>query len=205
MTQLTVKHLEKMFGYLQNCCLHSPVWTPVDADRVLCSVWRQYGDTWNESGVPDLDYGGGWKDGTDSESYTVVLLKNGWYGLLSENEDYTGHGCQCGAATNTYQTLNGLLQLGVDNDGAREEIRQILTAPFRVAVVPEDLTGDLYRAACPGRSGRHPPGRHRAPGRSGHVCSARGPAGAAQLGLVHGAGDDGTSRRPEPGVYSGGG
>lgn len=132
---LTPKHLEKMFGYLQDCCLHSPVWTPVDVDRVLCSVWARYGPPWNDSNVPG-EYGN-WKDGTDNQSYTVVLLKDGRFGLLSEDEDYTGHGCQCGAATGTYDTLDDLLRFGVDNDGAREAIGSRLTAPYRLAVVPE--------------------------------------------------------------------
>lgn len=130
MTELTPKHLEVMFRQLQGCCLHTPVWTPVDVDRVLCSVWDSYGGSWRDSAVPG-EYGD-WKDSTESESYTVVRLKDGRLGLLSESEDYTGHGCQCTAATNAYESLSDLLRLGVDNDGAREAIRLRLAVPGAV-------------------------------------------------------------------------
>lgn len=121
---ITPKGLEVMFGSLQNCCLHTPVWTPVDVAEVLASVWN--GDEsggWRDCKAP-AEYGN-WKDGSDSTSYTVVRLKDGRFGLLSESEDYTGHGCQCSAATNTYESLDDLLRLGVEEwqSGARDAIR----------------------------------------------------------------------------------
>lgn len=125
MTEITAKHLETMFGQLQNCCLHRPTWTPVEVAEVLCSVQNTDGEGgWKDSLVPEGDYGN-WKDGTESTSYTVVRLKNGRYGLLSESEDYTGHGCQCAAATNVYTSLDDLVRLGVEEwqAEARDAIR----------------------------------------------------------------------------------
>lgn len=124
MSALTANDVEQMFGYLQGCCLHAPVWTPVDITEVLCSVWNGDGSGgWTDSGVPG-EYGS-WKDSTESSSYTVVRLKDGRYGLLSESEDYTGHGCQCDAATNVYDSLDDLLRLGVEEwqSGARDAIK----------------------------------------------------------------------------------
>jgi len=131
-TQLTAQHLEIMFGRLQGCCLHSPVWTPVDVDAVLCSVQDSDG-TWTDSTAPEGEWGS-WKNGTDSSSYTVVRLKGGRYGLLSESEDYTGHGCQCDAATNAYESLSDLLRLGVEEwrGGARDAILARVAVPGRV-------------------------------------------------------------------------
>jgi hypothetical protein len=59
---LAPDHLGAIFRQLEGCCLHSPVWTPADAERVLCSVWHTYGEGWRDSAVPDEIYGG-WKGG----------------------------------------------------------------------------------------------------------------------------------------------
>jgi hypothetical protein len=137
--QLTPKHLETMFGSLQDCCLHSPVWTPVDVDKVLCSVHDADGE-WRDS-TPPADRWGAWKTGTESTSYTVVRLKDGRFGLLSESEDYTGHGCQCTAATNVYDSVNDLVRLGVEEwqSGARDAIRQRLAVPGAVVADSGEL------------------------------------------------------------------
>jgi hypothetical protein len=130
-TQLTPKHLETMFGQLQGCCLHSPVWTPVDVEKVLCSVWQ--GDEsggWTDSAIPEEPYGN-WKTSTESGSYTVVRLKDGRLGLLSESEDYTGHGCQCSAATNAYDSLDDLLRLGIEE--YQSEAREAIAARLPTA------------------------------------------------------------------------
>lgn len=132
-TDLTPKHLEIMFRQLQGCCLHDPVWTPVDAVRVLCSVQSDYcGDGWKDCTAPDAY--GTFKDSTDTNSYTVVRLKDSRFGLLSESEDYTGHGCQCNAATGAYDSVSDLLRLGVEEwqEGAREAIRLRLAVPGAV-------------------------------------------------------------------------
>jgi hypothetical protein len=150
-SELTAKHLEVMFGQLQGCCLHTPVWTPVDVAEVLCSVQKTdgYGD-WKDSAAFDGTYGS-WKDGTDSSSYTVVRLKDGRLGLLSESEDFTGHGCQCSAATNAYGSLDDLLRLGVEEwqSDARDAIR------------------DRLRSAPPDRHHEHGEGEQQGAGRRG--------------------------------------
>lgn len=123
-TAITPKDLKVMFGSLQGCCLHNPVWTPVDAAEVLCSVWNGDGSGgWADCKVP-AEYGN-WKDYSDSTSYTVARLKDGRYGLLSESEDYTGHGCQCSAATNVYASVDELLRLGIEEwqSDARDAIK----------------------------------------------------------------------------------
>jgi len=103
-----------MFGSLQQCCLHQPAWTPVDAAEVLCSIQSSSDhEPWTDCTVPADGYSS-WKDATESNSYTVARLKDGRYGLLAESEDYTGHGCQCDAAANVYDTLDDLLQFGVE-------------------------------------------------------------------------------------------
>lgn len=141
MTELTAKHLEVMFRQLQACCLHDPVWTPVDVDRVLCSVQSGYGGGWKDCTAPD-DYGT-FKDGTETSSYTVARLKDGRLGLLAESEDYTGHGCQCNAATGAYESVSDLLRLGVEEwqEGAREAIRLRLAVPGAVVGDSGELEG----------------------------------------------------------------
>jgi hypothetical protein len=124
---MTPKNLEFMFGQLSGCCLHQPAWTPVDAQAVLCSVWSSYGGSWQDS-KPVAEEWDNWKGSTDAVSYTVALLKDGRYGLLSESEDYTGHGCQCSAAAGVYGSLDELLRLGVDDDDARDAIRARLVS-----------------------------------------------------------------------------
>lgn len=130
MTTLTPEHLEVMFGSLLGCCLHNPTWTPVDVDKVLCSIWNRYSEEWQDCAAPEGQYGA-WKDGTDSISYTVVRLKDGRFGLLSESEDYTGHGCQCGAATSVYGSLGDLLRFGIEEwaSEARQVLAQRLAVP----------------------------------------------------------------------------
>lgn len=131
MAELTVKDLESAFGDLSRCCLHSPAWTPVDVDRVLCSVARSYPE-WRAAETYDIG-------GSDSESETVVRLKDGRYGLLSESSDYTGHGCGCGASAAAYATVNELLKLGVVDEAAREAIRAALAVPGAVVADSGEL------------------------------------------------------------------
>ena len=121
-TTLTARHLEIMFGQLQNCCLHDPAWTPVDVAEVLYSIQQaDYEGGWKDSTVPESPRGD-WKDGADSSSYTVVRLHDGRYGLLAESEDYTGHGCRCDAAASIYGSLDELLKMGIPEQDARDAV-----------------------------------------------------------------------------------
>ena len=120
-TTLTARHLEIMFGQLQDCCLHQPAWTPAGVAEVLCSVQNPDYENWEDSIVPESP-GGDWKDGADSSSYTVVRLHDGRYGLLAESEDYTGHGCQCDAAASIYGSLDELLKMGIPEQDARDAV-----------------------------------------------------------------------------------
>ena len=77
MSTFTAKHLEVVFGQLQDCCLHNPAWTPADVADVPCSVWN--GDEsggWADCQPVTKSYDN-WKRGTESSSYTVARLKDG--------------------------------------------------------------------------------------------------------------------------------
>lgn len=116
-TDWTAKDVEREFGSLLGCCLHSPAWTPVDVDYVLCAVQRQSGGSWSD--MPS----DGKSVGSESESYLVAVLKDGFLGLLAESEDYTGHGCQCSSSASSYGNADDLLQLGIEEySGARDAI-----------------------------------------------------------------------------------
>jgi hypothetical protein len=117
---VNLKDLENEFQHLLGCCLHDPVWTPADATAVLCSIWN---GGW-EAGYP------GWddtpKNATESSSYTIARLKDGRLGLLTESEDYTGHGCQCGSGTFIYTDVADLLKNGIEDEQARAVIAERL-------------------------------------------------------------------------------
>jgi hypothetical protein len=87
--------LSEMFADLQGCCLHEPQWTPEEVQREITWIGDRH-------------------TGSDSSSLVIVLLKpvrdRSWeYGLLTQSEDYTGHGCQCGSMTAREPTLLKLL------------------------------------------------------------------------------------------------
>ena len=88
----TVSELEEMFTTLLGCCLHSPAWMPSDVASEI--VWE--GDR---------------QTGSESSSIVVVQLKGQppAYGLLTQGEDYTGHGCQCGSFTAREDSISKLL------------------------------------------------------------------------------------------------
>ena len=80
--------LSEMFADLRSCCLHDPQWLPEDVDEELAWI----GDR---------------QTGPESTAIVIVRLKTRStrlpylfeYGLLTESEDYTGHGCQCDSMT----------------------------------------------------------------------------------------------------------
>ena len=90
--------LADMFEVITGCCLHEPQWTPADVAKEI----RWYGDRQN---------------GSESSSIVIVRLKPtegqrphmADYGLLTQNEDYTGHGCQCSSMTVRESNLGKLL------------------------------------------------------------------------------------------------
>ncbi len=82
--------LEEMFKDLEACCLHDPQWHPADVAQEI----RWQGDR---------------RTGSESSSVVIVRLTGGGYGLLTQQEDYTGHGCQCGSMTVREPTLIKLL------------------------------------------------------------------------------------------------
>jgi hypothetical protein len=139
-------HLESEFRSLEGCCLHSPVWTPADVEKILCCV-SDGGEGWGEptgwTAPGNIGY-------TDTRSYTVVRLKGGTFGLLSESSDTTGHGCQCDAATNTFASVGDLLQFGVVEDGARTLIRQLLAVPGAVVADSGELEAAPEQAKAVG-------------------------------------------------------
>jgi len=88
--------LNDMFKDLMACCLHDPQWTPEQVDRELAWI----GDR---------------QTGCDSSAIVIVRLKPGGpavrgdYGLLTESEDYSGHGCRCDSMTVREPTLLKIL------------------------------------------------------------------------------------------------
>lgn len=82
--------LDDMFKILEGCCLHDPQWYPADVEK-------------------EIAWGGDVQTGSESESVVVVKLKDGTFGLLTQGEDYTGHGCQCDSMTVKEQSLYTLL------------------------------------------------------------------------------------------------
>lgn len=88
--------LADMFAELRGCCLHDPQWLPEDVERII--AW--HGDR---------------QTGSESSSVVIVQLRPGGekrqgdYGLLTQSEDYTGHGCQCGSMTVREGSLAKLL------------------------------------------------------------------------------------------------
>lgn len=119
---LDMTGLKDLFQYLDNCCLHEPDWRPDEVEKVLLGIYRDYGSDWKVA--PEGSNKQGW---SDSESITVVKLKDGGgYGLLAEDEDYTGHGCQCGSYTGSYDSLEQLLTMGIPEGQGRDLARKEL-------------------------------------------------------------------------------
>jgi len=113
--------LRSQFDMLESCCLHDPKWHLAQVAGVIAAVWSgDYSEPWQE-----LDLAEG-KPSSDSESYTVVRLADGRFGLLAESEDYTGHGCQCGSSAVAFSTLPELLRYGVEEGEARKAIIKAL-------------------------------------------------------------------------------
>ncbi len=90
--------LSDMFDVIRGCCLHDPQWLPDDVEKIV----RWEGDRQN---------------GPESSSIVIVRLKpqdgeEYWqrgYGLMTQGEDFTGHGCQCDSMTVREKTLAKLL------------------------------------------------------------------------------------------------
>ena len=141
--EMTAEELDGAFTSLLGCCLHSPVWVPADVDRVLCCVQGDQSGWARSAGWTASDSIGD----TDSQSYTVVRLKNSTFGLLAESSDTTGHGCQCNAATIAYDSIGDLLQLGIVEDGARDLIRNLLAVPGAVVADSGELEAGTQRRA----------------------------------------------------------
>lgn len=133
---LTAGELAEAFRQFEDCCLHSPVWTPAGVDKILCCVQGDASGWARSAGWTAVSDGIGY---VDSRSYTVVRLKAGTFGLLAEWSDTTGHGCQCDAATGTYDSIPDLLRLGVVEDEARDLVRRLLAVPGTVVADSGEL------------------------------------------------------------------
>lgn len=92
MTDLTdMKWLFEEFAGLEACCLHIPVWKPIEAEKILVC----------EQDSPD---------GYGSENQMIIVsLKTGGFGLLTSWADTTGHGCRCDSMTAREDTMIRLL------------------------------------------------------------------------------------------------
>lgn len=89
--------LTAMFQTLLGCCLHNPQWTPDQVEQEI--AW-----------IGDRELG------SESQSLVIVQLTGGQWGLLTQSEDYTGHGCQCDAMTVKAATLRDLLTHLTDHE-----------------------------------------------------------------------------------------
>ena len=118
---MEIASLTETFDMLEKCCLHDPQWRPGEVTEVLAAFWNGTG-----SWVPLEDVKSAWD--TDSESVIAVKLNDGSYGLLTENEDYTGHGCQCDAFTGWYPTAEDLIFHC--EDGYRDKIAEVMGIPI---------------------------------------------------------------------------
>lgn len=110
--------LTETFNMLEGCCLHEPQWRPEEVEKVLAAFWSGY-----EGWQPLEDY----KLSSDSQSAIAVKLADGSYGLLTEGEDYTGHGCRCDSFTGRYQTVQDLLEHC--EDGYRDKMAMVIPIP----------------------------------------------------------------------------
>jgi len=126
---MTLEELRGEYESLAACCMHDRPWSPDDVAEVLCWVWRGDGGTWRD----------GPKDETESEGIIAVKLADGRYGLLTESEDYTGHGCQCNSATGVYASAGDMLRFGVPDEGAAGAIRERLAIPGMVVADSGEL------------------------------------------------------------------
>jgi hypothetical protein len=113
--------LRKLFEDVQTCCLHNPVFTPDDVHHIV----KWIGDE---------------TTGCDSQTIVLVRLKSeendAWrapWGWFTQGEDYTGHGCQCGAATVKGDTLQELARNMTDWD------LETLITNADTRVVPDDF------------------------------------------------------------------
>jgi hypothetical protein len=78
---------------LDSCCLHNPPFGPDDINE---EVWAVSSGEYRE-GHGLFGFSKGWEFGPESSQHALVLLWDGNYGYVHASEDYTGHGCQCGA------------------------------------------------------------------------------------------------------------
>lgn len=108
---------------LAGCCMHVPAFTPDDISEVLCCVQRDGDRRWKPAPWTQVYDGIG---RADTESYVVVRLNNGYYGLLAEYSDTTGHGCECGSWTSVYWRVSDLLRFGVVEGEARDLVARLL-------------------------------------------------------------------------------
>lgn len=89
-TEQDAADLAAIFEVITECCLHDPQWQAQDAKSMI--VWHGSRET-----------------GPESNSLVIVRLDSG-FGLLTQFEDYTGHGCQCGSMTVREPTLHDLVK-----------------------------------------------------------------------------------------------
>lgn len=79
---MNLENLREEMVDLMKCCLKRPRFLPGDIVEVVLWRWSDY-----TSG-----YKNGPKDERQTESYAIVRLASGEYGVLTEAEDFTGHG-----------------------------------------------------------------------------------------------------------------
>lgn len=82
--------LSDLFYEVRDCCMHDPQWLPEDVDR-------------------EISWTGDRESGRDTSSIVIVALKNGFFGLFAQSEDYSGHGCVCNSMAVSEPSLGRLM------------------------------------------------------------------------------------------------
>jgi hypothetical protein len=141
-----------------------------DVAEFTCS-WEQPRDDWSYS---------------ETHAFYVARLADGTWGLLEEDADTTGHGCQCGSSATRHETVADLLRFGVPEH--ETEARAVIAAACG-AVLACRLCGagrQPYPAAGQGRLGIavHSLEGRVAAGVRPILASARWPRPAALRGRV---------------------
>lgn len=100
---VTIEDLATDIEYLTTCCMGHVMFTGDDIAEILLNGQRTHGT----DGYGPIYYG---IIDTDCDTFVIVRLKNGKFGLLTASADYTGHGCQCGSMTLVKDTLPEILE-----------------------------------------------------------------------------------------------
>jgi hypothetical protein len=77
-------------------------------------------ENWHSSIVKKVvawyDTAESYAEGTERSGYVVFKTNDGRFAVLSDGEDYTGHGCQCSSSLTVWDNLRDALWLGLTDE-----------------------------------------------------------------------------------------